>query len=128
MLENEKRSKQLANLASEKEIRRENRKAITSESQVTPYSKLVELLGKNQQINLFVAQLMPLLFAQIGALLPVKQQFPMDVLHQVSVHRPRICGPVAVLSKHEATLPILMRSWKALVGKTHRSGGGHIST
>lgn len=53
--ENEKQARLLANLASGKELGRENRKAITSESQVTPYSKLVQLLGKNLT-NVFVAQ------------------------------------------------------------------------
>lgn len=58
--ENEKQAKLLANLASEKEIGRENRKTITSEHPVTPYSKLVHLLGKSQ-VNLFVVQLKGLL-------------------------------------------------------------------
>lgn len=83
-LENEKRAKQLANLASEKEIWRENRKAITSESQVSPYSKLVELLGKKNKNTTDKPFCSSADASATGALLPVKQQFPMDVLHEVS--------------------------------------------
>lgn len=70
--ENEKRAKLLANLASGKEIGRENRKPISSESQVTPYSKLVQLLGKKPDKRFCSSADR---FAK-GALLPLKQQFP----------------------------------------------------
>lgn len=46
--ENGKQTKCLVNVASEKEIWRENRKAITSESQVSPHSKLAELFKKKK--------------------------------------------------------------------------------
>lgn len=56
----EKQAKLLVNLASEKEIGRESRKAITSERQITPYANLVQLLGKILT-NLFIPQLIGLL-------------------------------------------------------------------
>lgn len=56
----EKQAKLLVNLASEKEIGRESRKAITSERQITPYANLVQLLGKILT-NLSITQLIGLL-------------------------------------------------------------------
>lgn len=109
--ENGKQTKCLVNLASEEEIWRENRKAITSESQVTPYSKLAELLGKKNQtqINLFVAQLMPLLKVLCSQR---SSNFLRTRLVRSPGHRPRICKSVTW-----GASPVLMRSWKDFCGK-----------
>lgn len=81
--ENGKQTKCLVNLASEEEIWRENRKAITSESQVTPYSKLAELLGKKKPNTDKPFCSSADAFAK-GALLSAKQQFPTNTLGQIS--------------------------------------------
>lgn len=109
--ENGKQTKCLVNLASEEEIWRENRKAITSESQVTPYSKLAELLGKKKPNTDKPFCSSADAFAK-GALLSAKQQFPTNTLGQISVHRPRICKSVTW-----GASPVLMRSWKDFCGK-----------
>lgn len=120
--ENGKQTKCLVNLASEEEIWRENRKAITSESQVTPYSKLAELLGKKNQtqINLFVAQLMPLLKVLCS-------QRSSNFLRTRLV-RSQCTGPGSANQWHGVPPQFEWDLGKICVGKTPKSEGGHIAT